>query len=75
MRPVHEGHAPNFTSYEDGFSGDCVFYHDAYSINLSDDRGFRVFAENSDRSDLFRFDNGILMHTEIAKYGSAPSIQ
>ena len=75
MRPVYEGRPLNFTWDEDGFSGDGVFYHDAYSINPSEDGGFRAFAENSDRSDLFRFENGILMHTAIVKYGRAPSIQ
>ncbi len=75
MRPVYEGRALNFTWDESGFSGDGVFYHDAYWINPSDDGGFRAFAENSDRSDLFRFENGILMHTAIVKYGRAPSIQ
>lgn len=75
MRPVYEGRALNFTWDEGGFSGDGVFYHDTYSINPSNDGGFRAFAENSDRSDLFRFENGILMHTAIVKYGRAPSIQ
>ena len=56
MRPVYEGRPLNFTWDEDDFSGDDIFYHDAYSINPSDDGGFRAFAENSDRSDLFRFE-------------------
>ncbi len=75
MRPVYEGRPLNFTWDEDDFSGDDIFYHDAYSINSSDDGGFLAFAENSDRSDLFSFENGTLMHTEIVKYGRAPSIQ
>jgi hypothetical protein len=75
MRPVYEGRPLNFTWDEDDFSGDDIFYHDAYSINPSDDGGFLAFAENSDRSDLFSFENGTLMHTEIVKYGRAPSIQ
>ena len=75
MRPVYEGRPLNFTWDEDDFSGDDIFYHDAYSINPSDDGGFLAFAENSDRSDLFSFENGTLMHTEIVKYGRAPAIQ
>ncbi|MDC1396605.1 hypothetical protein N8388_08890 [Octadecabacter sp.] len=75
MRPVYEGRPLNFTWDEDDFSGDDIFYHDAYSINPSDDGGFLAFAENSDWSDLFSFENGTLMHTEIVKYGRAPSIQ
>jgi hypothetical protein len=75
MRPVYEGRPLNFTWDEDDFSGDDIFYHDAYSINPSDDGGFLAFAENSDQSDLFSFENGTLMHTAIVKYGRAPSIQ
>jgi len=75
MRPVYEGRILTFTWTENGFSGDGVFYHDAYEISAVGEDGFRAFAENSDRSDLFRFEGGILMHTAIVKYGREPSIQ
>ena len=75
MRPVYGGRTLNFNWTESNLSGDGVFYHDTYSINLLGEHGFRAFAENSDRSDIFRFENGILMHTAIVKYGREPSIQ
>jgi len=75
MRPVYEGRILTFTWAESRLSGDGVFYHDAYDISSLGDDGFRAFAENSDRSDLFRFEAGILMHAAIVKYGRQPSIQ
>jgi hypothetical protein len=75
MRPVYEGRILTFTWADSGISGDGVFYHDAYDISSLGDDGFRAFAENSDRSDLFRFEEGILMHAAIVKYGRQPSIQ
>ena len=75
MRPIYEGRSLTFTWTESGFSGDGVFYHDTYEIASLGENGFRAFAENSDRSDLFRFEDGILMHTAIVKSGSEPSIQ
>lgn len=75
MRPVFEGRMLTFTWSDSGFAGDGVFYHDSYAITPLGENGFRAIAENADRSDLFRFDDGILMHTAIVKYGPAPSIQ
>ena len=75
MRPIYEGRILTFTWAESGFSADGVFYHDAYNITSLGEDGFRAFAENSDRSDLFRFEDGILMHAAIVKYGREPSIQ
>lgn len=75
MRPVYEGRILTFTWADSGFSGDGVFYHDIYDISTLGDDGFRAFAENTDRSDLFRFEEGILMHAAIVKYGREPSIQ
>lgn len=75
MRPVFEGRALNFEWNEGGLSGDGVFYHDAYSISALGEQGFRAFAQNADRSDVFRFEDGILFHSAIVKYGREPSIQ
>ena len=75
MRPMYEGRSLTFTWAESGFSGDGVFYHDTYEITPLGENGFRALAEDSDRSDLFRFEDGILMHAAIVKYGSEPSIQ
>ncbi|MDG1863724.1 MAG: hypothetical protein P8J02_11065 [Yoonia sp.] len=75
MRPMYEGRSLTFTWAESGFSGDGVFYHDTYEITPLGENGFRALAEDSDRSDLFRFEDGILMHAAIVKYRSEPSIQ
>jgi hypothetical protein len=75
MRPTYGGRTLNFRWAENSLSGDGVFYHDAYSISTLGEDGFRAFAENSYRSDLFRFENGILFHAAIVKYGREPSIQ
>lgn len=75
MRPVYEGRTLNFVWDEDSLSGDGVFYHQSYSIIPLGEGGFRAFAQDIDRSDLFRFEGNILMHTAIVKYGREPSIQ
>jgi len=75
MRPVYEGRTLTFAWADDTLSGDGVFYHDSFDISALGQTGFRAIAENADRSDLFRFEDGILMHTAIVKYGQAPSIQ
>lgn len=75
MRPVYEGRTLNFVWEEENLSGDGVFYHQSYSITAFGEGGFRAFAQHPDRSDLFRFEKGILMHTAIVKYGREPSIQ
>lgn len=75
MRPVYEGRSLTFTWTESSLSGDGVFYHNSYDIRALGKSGFRATAENEDRSDLFRFEGGILMHAAIVKYGRAPSIQ
>lgn len=75
MRPVYEDRVLNFTWSQTGLSGDGVFYHDAYDISPHGANGFRARAENEDRSDVFRFEDNILMHTAIVKYGREPSIQ
>jgi hypothetical protein len=74
-RPIYEGRSLTFTWAESGFSGHGVFHHDTYEIAPLGENGFRAFVENSDRSDLFRFEDGVLMHAAIVKYGSEPSIQ
>jgi hypothetical protein len=75
MRPVFEGRQVNFTWTEDGFSGDGVFYHDSYEISSFGVDGFRAVAQDGDRSDVFQFNEGILMHAAIVNYGPEPSIQ
>jgi len=42
---------------------------------MIDEDGFSAFAKNSDRNDLFRFQENILMHTAIVNYRVDPSIQ
>ena len=75
MRPAYGGRTLNFRWTGSSLWGDGVFYHDKYSISTLGVDGFRAFAENSDRSDLFRFEDGILMPAAIVKYGRNPSIQ
>lgn len=75
MRPVYEGRTLTFTREADIISANGVFYHDAYQITALSEDGFRAFAENADRSDLFRFEDGILLHAAIVKYGREPAIQ
>ena len=33
------------------------------------EKGFRAYAENDDRTDIFRLEDGILFHSAIVKYG------
>lgn len=75
MRPVYEGRSLTFTWTEINLSGDGVFYHKDYDMRRLGDGGFRATAKNEDRSDLFRFEDGVLMHAAIVKYGQAPSVQ
>lgn len=75
MRPVYEGREVTFTWDLDGITGDGVFYHDSYAIEALGAEGFRAVAQNADRADIFRFEEGVLMHAAIVKYGQAPSIQ
>ncbi len=75
MRPVYEGRKLTFSWDMDRIAGDGVFYHDSYTITALGADGFRAFAQNADRSDVFRFEAGILMHAAIVKYGPTPSIQ
>jgi len=75
MRPVYEGRTLTFTKDEGIILGDGVFYHEAYEITALGEDGFRAFAEDADRSDLFRFEDGILLHAAIVKYGREPAIQ
>jgi len=75
MRPIYEGRALNFTWSQAGFDADGVFFHDSYVIDDLGEAGFRATAENEDRSDVYRFEDGYLYHAAIVKYGSEPSIQ
>lgn len=75
MRPVYEDRVLNFTWSKGNLTGDGVFYHDDYAISPHGENGFRAHAKNEDRSDLFRFEDNILLHTAIVKYGRDPSIQ
>ena len=75
MRPVYEGRPLTFTWTDNNLSGDGVFYHDDYEMSRLEGGGFRAAAENEDRSDLFRFEEGVLMHAAIVKYGKRPSVQ
>ena len=75
VRPMYQGRNLNFTWNKKGFSGNGVFYHDNYDITMIDEDGFSAFAKNSERNDLFRFQENILMHTAIVNYRVDPSIQ
>ena len=75
MRPVYEGRSLTFTWTDSKLSGDGVFYHKDYDMRRLGGGGFRATAEDEDRSDLFRFEEGVLMHTAIVKYRQTPSLQ
>lgn len=75
MRPVYEGRTLTFTRDQSNIQGDGVFYHKTYRITELGEDSFRAFAEDADRSDLFRFEDGILLHAAIVKYGREPAIQ
>ena len=75
MRPMYQGRKLNFTWNKKGFSGNGVFYNDNYDITMIDEDGFSAFAKNSDRNDLLRFQENILMHIAVVNYRVDPSIQ
>ena len=44
-------------------------------MTLLGEEGFRAYAENDGRTDIFRLEDGILFHSAIVKYGDEPSVQ
>ena len=52
-----------------------VFFHQKYVMTPLGEKGFRAYAENDDRTDIFRLEDDILFHSAIAKYGDEPSVQ
>ena len=52
-----------------------VFFHQKYMMTPLGEEGFRAYAENDDRTDIFRLEDGILFHSAIVKYGDEPSVQ
>ena len=79
MTPAYPGRKLEFTVAENTITGTGVFYHEYYDISHFKDTsghiGFRAFANNSDRQDIFFYSNNKLFHSAIVNYGSEPSIQ
>ena len=79
MTPAYPGRTLNFIWHGNTIEANGVFYHHSYRVSPFDDAsgkaGFKVFAENEDRQDIFYYSNGQLFHTAIVRYGREPSIQ
>ena len=52
-----------------------VFFHKDYQITDLSEEDFRAVAADQDRTDIFRYEDGILYHAAIVKYGDEASIQ
>jgi hypothetical protein len=75
MQPAYPGRQINFTLDGDKITSNGVFFHARYDITLLDEDGFRGFAEDEQRTDIFRLKDNILFHSAIVHYGDEPSIQ
>ena len=79
MTPAYPGRMLKFILSDDTITGTGVFYHENYVISHFKDNeghmGFKAFANNSERQDIFLFSNNKLYHSAIVSYGREPSIQ
>ena len=75
MQPAYPGRQLVFTRDGNIIESNGVFFHPEYVMTPLGEGGFRAFAENDDRTDIFRLEGGILFHSAIVKYGDEPSVQ
>jgi hypothetical protein len=75
MQPAYPGRQINFTLDGDKITSNGVFFHTRYDITPLGGDGFRGFAEDAQRTDIFRLENNVLFHSAIVHYGDEPSIQ
>ena len=79
MTPAFPGRSLTFIWDGTTIEANGVFYHQNYEMSFFADvngnAGFKAFAFNENRQDIFYFLNGKLFHTAIVSYGRAPSIQ
>jgi hypothetical protein len=75
MQPAYPGRELVFTRNGNIIESNGVFFHQKYVMTPLGEEGFRAYAENDDRTDIFRLEDGILFHSAIVKYGDEPSVQ
>ena len=75
MQPAYPGRQINFTLDGDKITSNGVFFHARYNITQLGEDGFRGFAEDEQRTDIFHLKDNILFHSAIVHYGDEPSIQ
>ena len=79
MTPAYPGRSLTFIWDGATIEANGVFYHQNYEMSpfsdVNGNTGFKAFAVDEDRQDIFYFLNGQLFHTAIVSYGSEPSIQ
>ena len=79
MTPAYPGRSLTFIWDGATIEANGVFYHQNYEMSpfsdVNGNTGFKAFAVDEDRQDIFYFLNGQLFHTAIVSYGREPSIQ
>ncbi len=75
MQPAYPGRELVFSRNASVIDSNGVFFHPKYLMTPLGEDGFRAFAQNDDRADIFRLEDGILFHSAIVNYGNEPSIQ
>ena len=79
MTPAYPGRSLTFIWDGATIEANGVFYHQNYEMSpfsdINGNTGFKAFAVDEDRQDIFYFLNGQLFHTAIVSYGREPSIQ
>ena len=79
MTPAYPGRSLTFIWNGTTIEANGVFYHQNYEMSpfadVNGNTGFKAFAVNEDRQDIFYFLNDQLFHTAIVSYGREPSIQ
>jgi hypothetical protein len=75
MQPAYPGRELVFTRDGNVIESNGVFFHPEYVVTPLGRGGFRAFAQNDDRADIFRLEHGILFHSALVNYGDQPSVQ
>ena len=75
MQPAYPGRELVFTRDGNVIESNGVFFHPKYVMTPLREGGFRAFAQNHDRTDIFRPEDSIPFHSAIVKYGDEPSVQ
>ena len=75
MRPIYQRPPLIFTRNLNKFSANGLFYNKNYDVKELTGHDFRAVATDDDRSDLFHFEQNVLVHTAIIESRSGHSIQ